>query len=353
MIRKVTLILACFCSIQIQAQTTNKMSNKARIVIHGGAGTILKKNMTPEKEANYHAKLKEAIMAGKKALDKGESAENAVVECIKIMENSPLFNAGKGAVFTHEETIEMDASIMEGSQLNAGAACSISHIKNPITLALAIMNNSQHVMLCGKGADDFGKSQKLEIADNDYFKDSIRYRQLKKVQEMEEAILDHDGDQGGVVDSSETEFNITLGEDKKFGTVGAVVRDDNNHLAAGTSTGGMTNKRFGRVGDSPIIGAGTYANDSTCAISCTGHGEYFIRHAVAYNVHSRMYLKEETLEDASEFVINQELVQVEGKGGLIGIDNDGNYAMPFNTKGMFRAVLYEDGRIETMMYDKE
>lgn len=353
MIRKVTLTLACFCCLQMQAQTTNKMSNKARIVIHGGAGTILKKNLTPEKEAAYHANLKEALIAGKEALDKGEKAEIAVVECIKVMENSPLFNAGKGAVFTHEETIEMDASIMEGSELNAGAACSISRIKNPITLALAIMNKSHHVMLSGKGADDFGKSQNLEIVDNDYFKDSIRYRQLKKVQEMEEAILDHDGDQGAAVDSSETEFNIMLGEDKKFGTVGAVVRDNNHHLAAGTSTGGMTNKRFGRVGDSPLIGAGTYANDSTCAISCTGHGEFFIRHAVAYNVHSRMHLKGETLNEAGNYVINKELAEVEGMGGLIGIDNEGNFVMPFNTKGMFRAVLYEDGRIETMMYGEE
>lgn len=308
------------------------------IVIHGGAGAILKSNMTLELEKAYEDKLTEAMDSGYVILERGGSAEDAVCASIRVMEASPLFNAGIGSVFTHDETNEMDASIMRGIDRQAGAVSGVSRIKSPILAARTVMDSSEHVMLSGKGAEEFAEEKGLEMVDPAYFRDERRLKQLRRVKDQEGAVLDHDGDRGEFkVDTSEIEFNVNLDPDKKFGTVGCVALDNQGNLAAGTSTGGMTNKRYGRVGDSPIIGAGTFADNASCAISCTGHGEFFIRYAVAFNVASRMTLKGETLEEASNYVIMQELEEVGGKGGLIGLDTQGNIVMPFNTAGMYRA----------------
>lgn len=318
------------------------------LVIHGGAGTILKKNMTPEKEKAYRAMLEEALNAGYKVLMEKGSSVAAVKASINVMEDSPLFNAGKGAVYTNKETQEMDASIMRGSDKNAGAVAGVQTIKNPIDAAIAVMEKSEHVMLTGEGAEEFAAKNNVEIVDTSYFRSDVRLKQLKRVQEKEKTILDHDGDQGSV-DSSEDEFNIDYIEDKKFGTVGAVALDSDGNLAAGTSTGGMTNKRYNRVGDSPIIGAGTYANNNTCGVSCTGHGEYFIRNVVAYDISALMEYKGLSLNEAAQEVINKQS-DFGGKGGLIALDSKGNVSMPFNTEGMYRGYITRDGKIHIAIY---
>lgn len=322
---------------------------KVVLVIHGGAGTILKKNMTPEKEEAYQVKLTEALNAGYEVLKEGGSSILAVQAAINVMEDSPLFNAGKGAVYTNKETQEMDASIMEGSTKNAGAIAGVSTIKNPINAAIAVMEKSDHVLLCGDGAEEFAGKNGIEIVDSSYFKSDVRLMQLKRVQEQEKAILDHDGDQGSV-NSSETEFNIDYIEDKKFGTVGAVALDLNGNLAAGTSTGGMTNKRYNRVGDSPIIGAGTYADNETCGVSCTGHGEFFIRKVVAYDLAALMAYKNLSVSEAGAEVIRKQ-DEIGGKGGLIALDKKGNVTMPFNTEGMYRGYVTESGKIVVAIYN--
>ena len=325
-------------------------SSKIILVIHGGAGTILKKNMTPEKEKAYHAKLEEVLLAGYNQLKSGKTSTEAVKAAINIMEDSPLFNAGKGAVYTNKETQEMDASIMRSSDKNAGAVAGVSTIKNPIDAAIAVMEKSEHVMLTGAGAEEFAASQGVEIVDTSYFRSDVRHKQLKRVQEKEKMVLDHDGDQGSI-DSSEDEFNIDDIEDKKFGTVGAVALDKQGTIAAGTSTGGMTNKRYNRVGDSPIIGAGTYAN-TFAGISCTGHGEYFMRNVVAYDVCALMEYKGLTLEEATTEVIRKQ-TELGGSGGLIALDKDGNVAMPFNTAGMYRAYITENGTMFIAIYSDD
>lgn len=347
------IIASVFMTLNICAQqnnTTPRMENFA-IVIHGGAGTILKENMNPEKEKAYRDKLNEALEAGYKILEAGGTALQAVIEAVKVMEDSPLFNAGKGSVYTHEETIEMDASIMDGKTGKAGAVAGVKTIKNPVTAAFAVMEKSEHVMMIGKGAEKFAEKCNLEIVDTSYFFDQNRLNQLRQLKEKEKAILDHDGASGyAKPDSSEIEFNVDLNPDKKFGTVGAVALDKQGNLAAATSTGGMTNKKFGRVGDAPIIGAGTYANNNTCAVSCTGHGEYFIRNVIAYDVAAIMEYKKYTLHKAADYVINHKLEKQNGKGGLIAIDNKGNIAMPFNTTGMYRAYKKSNGQQEIKIY---
>ena len=297
------------------------------IVIHGGAGVITKKNMTPEKEAAYKQKLNEALETGQKMLEKGGTATETVIAVIKIMENSPLFNAGKGAVFTHDGKNELDASIMDGKTLNAGAVAGVTDVKNPITLAYAVMTKSKHVMLSSKGASQFAKEQGIEIVDPSYFYTENRWKSLQKVLENEKKA-----------------------EKEKHGTVGCVVLDKYGNLAAGTSTGGMTNKQYGRIGDSPIIGAGTYADNATCAVSCTGHGEFFIRYVVAYSVSALMKYKGLSLQDAGNEIINKTLKDVGGEGGLISVDKDGNIAMPFNTPGMFRGYIKSTGEKEVLIY---
>lgn len=293
------------------------------IVLHGGAGNGIKKeNINTDKQEAYEAKMSEALLAGTKVLDTGGAAHLAVVEVIKVLEDSPLFNAGKGAVFTYDAKNEMDASIMDGQTLNAGAVAGIGTIKNPITAALAVMQNSPHVMLSGRGAEDFAKLQGCEIVSEDYFKTEKRLKSLERYKKAQGSIS-------------------TNWEDNKMGTVGCAVLDKNGNLAAGTSTGGMTGKRYGRIGDSPIIGAGTYADNKTCAVSCTGHGEYFIRYAVAHDVSARMIYGEESFQEAAATVIHKVLKPAGGDGGLIGVDKDGNVVMEFNTNGMFRAYLKE------------
>ncbi|WP_417601725.1 isoaspartyl peptidase/L-asparaginase family protein [Owenweeksia hongkongensis] len=293
------------------------------IVLHGGAGNGIKKeNINTEEQEAYQLKMSEALLAGAKVLDTGGAAHLAVVEVIKVLEDSPLFNAGKGAVFTYDERNEMDASIMDGNTLNAGAVAGIGTVKNPITAALEVMLNSPHVMLSGKGAEDFAKLQGCEIVSEDYFKTEKRLKSLERYKKAQGSIS-------------------TNWEDNKMGTVGCAVLDKNGNLAAGTSTGGMTGKRYGRIGDSPIIGAGTHADNNTCALSCTGHGEYFIRYAVAHDVSARMEYGNESFQNAASAVIHKVLKPAGGDGGLIGVDKDGNVVMEFNTSGMFRAYLKE------------
>ncbi len=293
------------------------------IAIHGGAGTILRNEMTAEKELAYKEALTAAILAGENILKQRGTALDAVEAAIITLENNPLFNAGKGAVFTHEETHEMDASIMRGDNLMAGAVAGIKNIKNPIQLSRKVMENSEHVMLCGEGAATFAKKMGFEFTPDSYFYTEQRHAQWLNAVAENKIALDH---------------NIKTDE-KKFGTVGAVALDMHGNLAAGTSTGGMTNKQFGRVGDSPIIGAGTYANNAQCAISCTGHGEFFIKAVVAYDVFCLMEYKQLSLEEACRIVVKEKLVKIGGEGGLIAVDKFGNISLCFNSDGMYRASV--------------
>jgi L-asparaginase / beta-aspartyl-peptidase len=304
------------------------------LVIHGGAGTILKKDMTAEKEAAYHSALQDALQAGYSVLEKGRSAVDAVRAAVCSLEDNVLFNAGKGAVFAKDGSQEMDASIMDGRTLMAGAVAAVKHIKNPVELAYAIMTKSPHVMLNGQGAYDFAIQQELQTETDDYFFSPFRYEQWKKMQGSDETALDH---------------NVVLDE-KKFGTVGAAALDMQGNIAAATSTGGMTNKQYGRIGDSPIIGAGTYANNKTCAISCTGHGEPFIRAVTAYDVSCLMEYRGLSLQEAMNIVVHDKLIKLDGEGGMIGVDTKGNASLVFNSDGMYRGIKCSDGREEVKIY---
>lgn len=310
------------------------MNHNFGIAIHGGAGTILRSALTPEKEKAYTSALQEALNAGYAVLEKGGSALDVVETAVRTLEDCPLFNAGKGAVFNNKGNHEMDASIMSGAGLSAGAVSLIKNVKNPVALARAVMEKSEHVYLCGEGAEEFARQQNLKFEDDAYFRDEFRYEQWVKAQEEDGTFLDH---------------NVTTG-DKKFGTVGAVALDLNGNLAAATSTGGMTNKKFGRIGDSPIIGAGTYANNNTCAISCTGHGELFIRSVVAYDISALMEYKGLSLQQACEEVVMKKLVAINGEGGLIAIDKYGNIELPFNSAGMYRAMKSNSGKELVAIY---
>lgn len=312
------------------------------IAIHGGAGTILKENMTPELEAAYTAKLKEAVTVGYTILKNGGSSLDAVEKTINVLEDSPLFNAGKGAVFTNEGKNELDASIMEGKTLNAGAVAGVTNVKNPINLARAVMEKSEHVMFAREGAEVFAQQNGIETVDPSYFYTESRMKALERAKQREAVELDHDDAQTSNYDS--------FIKDSKFGTVGCVALDKEGNLAAGTSTGGMTNKRWGRVGDSPIIGAGTYANNKTCAVSSTGWGEYFIRGVVAYDIAAMMEYKQVSLNEAAKEVIQNKLTALGGDGGIIAIDNKGNIAMEFNTAGMYRASVDVNGNVNVAIY---
>jgi beta-aspartyl-peptidase (threonine type) len=311
------------------------------IVIHGGAGTILKQNMTDSLELAYRAKLEEAIKVGHTILKNGGSAIDAVTKTINILEDSPLFNAGKGAVFTHDETNELDASIMEGASLNAGAIAGVTHIKNPIDLAKEVMINSEHVMLAGKGAEIFAQSRGIELMDPSYFYTEKRYQSLKEIQGKETA---------GKNQSLSTLLADPNFQNSKFGTVGCVVLDKHGNLAAGTSTGGMTNKRWNRIGDAPIIGAGTYANNATCAVSSTGWGEFFIRAVVAHDISALMEYKGVSLQEAAYEVIQKKVPTLGGNGGIVAIDRKGNVSMEFNTEGMYRAHMNAQGKLYIGIY---
>lgn len=306
---------------------------KLAIAIHGGAGTLLKGQMTTEKEEQYRAALKKALDTGYKLLEEGATAVEAVEKTVNILEDSPLFNAGKGSVFTAEGTHEMDAAIMDGKSLNAGAVSLITGIKNPISLARDVMEKSEHVFLAGDGAMRFAQSLDYKLEGEDYFYDDFRHKQWMEIKDTDNFQLDH-----------------TKQKDSKFGTVGAVACDKDGNIAAATSTGGMTNKRFGRIGDSPVLGAGNYANNKTCAVSCTGSGEYFIRGVVAYDVACLMEHKEYSLEHATNEVINHRLLELGGDGGLIAVDTAGNISLPFNTEGMYRGFKTSDGVEEIAIY---
>lgn len=296
-------------------------------MIHGGAGTIVPEDMTPELEEAYEEGLNDALEAGYAVLEKGGSAINAVKAAIVTLEDNILFNAGKGSVFTKRGVQEMDAAIMDGRTLAAGAVTGVRNVRNPIELAAEVMLNSNHVFLSGKGAADFAIRQGLKLEPDEYFFSQFRYDQWKAIRDSDTYSLDH------------THQRLEeLLKDKKFGTVGAVARDVNGNLAAATSTGGMTNKKYGRIGDSPVIGAGTYANNKTCAISCTGHGEVFIRAVAAYDVSCLMEYKNYTLQQACEEVVLKKLVDMGGEGGLIAVDAEGNFSMVFNSAGMYRGV---------------
>lgn len=312
------------------------------LVIHGGAGTILKKNMSDSLEIAYRTKLEEAIRVGHEILKNGGSAMEAVTKTINVMEDSPLFNAGKGAVFTHEETNELDASVMEGATLNAGAVAGVTRIKNPIDLALAVMNDSPHVMLSGKGAEEFAQERGFQLVDPSYFFTKNRYESLLRVKERD-----------ALNNVSQTTFIDPWIKDSKFGTVGCAALDKNGNLAAGTSTGGMTNKRWNRIGDAPIIGAGTYANNATCAVSSTGWGEYFIRAMVAHDISALMEYKGMTLKEAAKEVIQKKVPELGGDGGIVSIDKNGNVAMEFNTEGMYRAHMNANGELFIGIYKNE
>ena len=312
-----TIILSLFTVLSICCCSENNqevpIKQPIAIVVHGGAGTILKKNMSDEKEKKYKSKLEEAIRSGYQVLQNGGTSLDAVEQTIMILEDSPLFNAGKGAVFTHDKRNELDASIMEGSHLKAGAVAGVTRIKNPIRAARAVMEKSEHVLLAREGAEEFALLQMLDTVSPTYFFTD------KRAKSLERAI-----------------------KEEKFGTVGCVALDQNGNIAAGTSTGGMTNKKWGRIGDSPIIGAGTYANNKTCGVSSTGWGEYFIRGVVAHDISAMMEYGGKSLKESAKHVIHHKLTELGGTGGIIALDQKGNMVMEFNTEGMYRGYMTKD-----------
>ena len=328
-----TLLLACAPTdsteetAQASVATTSAERPDYALVIHGGAGTILPENITDEQEASIRATLHEALKIGEGVLSQGGSALDAVEATIVFMENSDHFNAGRGAVYTNAGRHELDASIMTGQDRQAGAISGVTTVKNPIRAARKVLEESVHVLLSGDGAEQFAREQELEEVDNSYFNTDVRRRALERALERERAGTDN-----------RTGFTSDY-PDYKYGTVGCVALDKNGHLAAGTSTGGMTNKRYGRIGDSPVIGAGTYADNATCGVSSTGHGEFFIRYAVAHDIAARMRYLKEDVQTAANAVVNETLKNVDGSGGVIALDAQGNVAMPFNTPGMYRGYL--------------
>jgi len=327
----------------VLAINVSAQQKKYVMVIHGGAGTILKKNMTPEKEAIYIKVLTEALQAGYAKIQAGKTSLDAVEATIHVLENDPHFNAGKGAVFTHDGRNEMDAAIMEGKTLMAGAVAGVTTVKNPISAARAVMEKSEHVMMVGAGADQFAKDAGLEIVDPKYFWTKERWDGLQQAikEDSTKAVLDHG--------SKKSELLGSKNHDYKFGTVGCVALDKSGNLAAGTSTGGMTNKKYGRVGDAPIIGSGTYCNNETAGVSCTGWGEYYIRNVVAKTISDLMEYKGLGVAEASKIVLDK-VGKMGGDGGLIALDKKGNMSMPFNTEGMYRGAITADGKIEVSIY---
>ncbi len=325
--RPLFLILSLFIGLNIPG-----FSQKAypiTLVIHGGAGNISRQNMTAEKEKAYQEGLNAALTAGYAILEKGGTSLDAVEAAVRVMEDSPLFNAGKGAVFTNDGKNELDAAIMDGVTLKAGSIAGVNTIRNPITAARAVMERSEHVFMVGRGAEKFALEKGLEIVEPEYFFTEPRFKQLQKAREEDKPKLDHSSDTTG------STLPIFL-DGRKFGTVGAVALDKAGNIAAATSTGGMTNKRYGRVGDVPVIGAGTYANNQTCAVSATGHGEYFIRYTVAHDISAQMEYKKWSVKKAAEEVVMKKLVKAGGEGGVIALDRKGNFTMTFNSSGMFR-----------------
>ena len=319
----------------IGCSSTDNLDNNFGIVIHGGAGTILKENMTLELEKKYKNALKEAVLIGYEILNNGGTSEKAVEKTINYLEDSPLFNAGKGAVLNFDGEVELDASFMEGKNLNAGAISGSKKIKNPISTAIKVMNSSSHVMLSGKGADDFAIQHNMQTVEQNYFKTERRINSLKKIKSIEN---------NKVSNLLNSDYRV-----QKLGTVGCVALDKFGNLSAGTSTGGMTNKKWNRIGDAPIIGAGTYANNNSCAVSSTGWGEYFIRGVVAYDIAALMEYKNLSIKKAAKTVIDK-ISKMGGDGGVIAIDKQGNIAMEMNTSGMYRAHINSKGEIDVKIY---
>ncbi|HEX2833037.1 MAG TPA: isoaspartyl peptidase/L-asparaginase [Thermoanaerobaculia bacterium] len=313
-----------------------KPAGKFMLVVHGGAGTITRKSMTPEMEKQYRETLEQALRTGHGVLAKGGSSLDAVEATIRVLEDSPLFNAGKGSVFTHDGKNEMDAAIMDGSTKGAGSIAGVTIIRNPISAARAVMEKSPHVMMTGRGAELFATKMGLEIVDPSYFWTERRWKSLQQELQKEQQ-------------KPQAALELPEGE-RKFGTVGAVALDQSGNLAAGTSTGGMTNKQYGRVGDAPIIGAGTYAENESCAVSATGHGEFFIRWTVAHDIAALVKYKGLTVQQAGDEVIHKKLAPVKGEGGVIILDRNGNYAMPFNSEGMYRGWIGMDGEPHVLIY---
>ncbi|MDR5735229.1 isoaspartyl peptidase/L-asparaginase [Caballeronia sp. LZ025] len=314
------------------------------IAIHGGAGTILRSAMNADAEARYHAALAGVLRASERILAGGGRALDAVTEAVRLLEDCPLFNAGHGAVFTAAGTHELDASIMDGATLQAGAISCVTHLKNPVLAARRVLEVSEHVMFTAAGAEAFALEQGLEFVEPLYFHTDARYQQWLKARGTSRTLLDHDAA------SQATDEDDPLDPTKKFGTVGAVALDANGHLAAATSTGGVTNKQAGRVGDAPLIGAGCYANDATCAVSTTGTGEMFIRMLAAYDVSAQMAYRGVTLEEAARDVVMHKLPRIDGRGGLIAVDAKGNVTLPFNTEGMYRGYAHVNATPVTAIY---
>ena len=320
-------------------------------IIHGGAGVITRGSLTPEMEKEYRAKLEEAVLAGYKALQAGKTSIDAVEIAIRILEDSPLFNAGKGAVFTAEGKNELDASIMDGKTQMAGAGAGLRHVKNPITLARAVMEKSPHVMMIGDGAEQFAKEQKMELVDEKYFWTQRRWDDLQKIKEQEKS----DKEEKGKKENVKPGFSLNdlvpeaRRPENRFGTVGAVALDRFGNIAAGTSTGGMTNKKYGRVGDAPIIGAGTFANNNTCGVSATGWGEFFIRVGVARDISSLMEYRAMPIQQAADIVMRK-VKTLGGDGGVIAMDKFGNMAVSFNSEGMYRAYVSSEGKPVVEIY---
>ncbi len=323
----ISLFLLLICSCQ-----STESENSIAIVIHGGAGTILKENMTPELESAYLNKLEEAVQTGYEILKNGGSSQSAVEETIKIMEDSPLFNAGIGAALTNQETASLDASFMEGDNLEAGAIAGSKYIKNPITAAISVMQESPHVLLSSDGADDFAIQIGLDTVPNSYFITERRLRSVRKAK-----------------DDDMVSFEDNFIKDSKYGTVGCVAIDKMGNISSGTSTGGTTNKKWGRIGDVPIIGAGTYANNDCCGISTTGWGEHFIRNVVAYDIAAQIIYNDKSIKEASINSLDK-VMKTGGDGGVIGLDNKGNISMEFNTAGMYRASIDKNGNLSVKIY---
>ena len=364
--KKLILLLpAVWLGFQTSAAQTAPAPDPSRItlVIHGGAGTITRANMTPEKEKAYNEALNQALQTGYAILKKGGTSLDAVEATVRVMEDSPLFNAGKGAVFTHDGRNELDAAIMDGQSLKAGSIAGATTVRNPITAARAVMEKSEHVLLTGAGADQFAREKGLVIVSPEYFRTEARYQQLQKALAEDKSAGTADQlntptkaaapaqpkgkTKAGKPQSYQDQQIFTEG--KKYGTVGAVALDQFGNLAAATSTGGMTNKRYGRVGDAPIIGAGTYADNQSCAVSATGWGEYFIRATVARDIAARMEYGKQPLKEAAQATIDK-VAKLGGDGGLIALDREGNLTMPFNSEGMYRGYMKANGQTEVLIY---
>ena len=318
--------------------------NKIALAIHGGAGTIMRSEMTAELEQEYRNGLQNALSIGWQILQTGGSALDAAQEAVVILENFPLFNAGHGSVFAHDGKNEMDACLMDGESQKAGAVAFVRNVKNPIKLARMVMDKTEHILLAGAGANDFAREMNVELETDDYFFTDFRYEQFLKARKEGVVELDHSPDEIKIIEEEQQQS-----AEKKFGTVGAVACDSYGNVAAATSTGGMTNKKFGRIGDTPIPGAGTYADNQTCAVSCTGHGEFFIRNVVAYDVAALMKYKNLSLQDAAREVV-EKLRAIGGEGGLIAVDTKGNLTLPFNSEGMYRGFVAADGEFIIKIY---